>query len=201
VAADAGRVHLAHRLIFIRHGETDWNVERRLQGQKDTPLNPHGREQAAQNGHALRAIEGVSCFDFAASPLKRSIDSMRIIRDELGLPRDAFRIDRGLIEITFGSWEGSTLAELAVDRPDDVRRRQADKWGFVPPGGESYEMLAVRVRRWLESVDRDTVAVSHGAVARVVQGLLIGHDQHEIPTLPAHQDRVFVWSGGEARWL
>lgn len=188
-------------LIFIRHGETDWNVERRLQGQKDIPLNPNGRQQAARNGRALRAIDGIKSFDFAASPLRRAADTMRIVRAELGLDPEAFRTEPELIEITFGDWEGSTLAELAVDNPGDVRRRQADKWGFVPPRGESYEMLERRVRKWLTSLTGDIVAVSHGAVARIVQGLLFQVPDIDIPSLPSPQDRVLVWRDGVGGWL
>lgn len=187
--------------ILIRHGETDWNVERRLQGQQDIPLNDNGRSQARRNGRALRSIPGIADFDFVASPLGRAVETMRLLRAELELEPDGFRTDPGLIEITFGGWEGFTLAELAVEQAENVRRRQADKWGYVPPGGENYEMLAKRVRSWLAAVDKDTVAVSHGAVARVVQGLLLQVPNAEIPQLPAPQDEVLVYRAGEARWL
>lgn len=201
MAIRSGRLAPEQNLIFIRHGETDWNVERRLQGQKDTPLNDHGREQAARNGRALRSIEGIAEYDFAASPLARAADTMRIIRRELGLAPHEFRTDEGLLEITFGAWEGSTLAELAIDRPDDVHRRQADKWNFVPPGGESYEMLDRRIRSWVAGIEHDTVAVSHGAVGRVLQGLLTGADPRDIPSLPSPQDRALIWEGGAVRWI
>lgn len=188
-------------LVFIRHGETDWNVERRFQGQQEVPLNRRGREQSARNGRALRAIEGIERFDFAASPLGRAAETMRIVRSELGLDPGGFRTEPELIEITFGDWEGSTLAELAEGDPEDVARRQGDKWGFVPPGGESYEILQRRVGDWLASVTRDTVAVSHGAVARVVQGILTGAAPQDIPSLPSPQDRVLVWRDGRAEWV
>ncbi len=188
-------------LIFVRHGETDWNVERRLQGQKDIPLNELGREQARRNGRALRQVPGVESYDFVSSPLARAVETMRIMRGEMGLPPDGFRIDPGLIEITFGAWEGFTLAELAVEQADNVRLRQADKWGYVPPGGESYAMLTERIAAWLGSIAVDTVAVSHGAVARVVQGLITDAPQSEIPSLPAPQDKVLIHRNGESRWI
>ena len=194
-------VALPATLVLIRHGETDWNVERRLQGQQDIPLNENGREQAQRNGRALSGIAGVGAFDFVASPLGRAVETMRIMRAELGLDPEGFRTDPGLIEITFGDWEGFTLAELAVDEAESVRRRQADKWGYVPPRGESYEMLARRTRDWLAGVTRDTVAVSHGAVARVVQGFLFGLPDTEVPQLPSPQDKVLVYRDGKGEWL
>lgn len=187
-------------LVFIRHGETDWNVERRLQGQRDIPLNDNGRAQAARNGRMLKSIAGIENFDFASSPLQRATETMRIIRRELGLA-DGFRTDPELIEITFGGWEGSTLEELAAVDPEAVRRRQADKWGYVPPGGESYQMIRNRVRSWLATIETDTVAVSHGAVGRVVQGIIFETADHDVPSLPAPQDRLLVWRNGAGEWL
>lgn len=188
-------------LVFIRHGETDWNVERRLQGQQDTPINDNGRAQAARNGRTLKSIAGVKGFDFASSPLQRAAETMRIVRSELGLAPGGFRTDPALIEITFGTWEGSTLEELAAVDPDAVRRRQADKWGYVPPGGESYRMIRDRVRSWLATIQTDTVAVSHGAVGRVVQGIVFGIAEHDVPSLPSPQDRMLVWRDGRGEWM
>ena len=188
-------------LVLVRHGETDWNVERRLQGQQNIPLNAKGREQARRNGEALRSIEGIGSYDFVASPLDRAVETMRIMRTALGLDPEGFRSDPGLIEITFGAWEGFTLEELSVDQADNVRRRQADKWGYVPPGGESYEMLTERMTEWLRGVAADTVAVSHGAVARVLQGLLFGTPHPEVPVLPSPQDTVLVYREGKAKWI
>ncbi|MCW5716020.1 MAG: histidine phosphatase family protein [Bauldia sp.] len=188
-------------LVFIRHGETDWNVEARLQGQQDIPLNETGRAQARRNGMVLsRDLPDVSGFDFVASPLGRAHETMVILRGAMGLEPRAFRTDPALLEITFGVWEGLTLAEIDADGSVEARRRQADKWGYVPPRGESYAMLAERVVRWLGTIGRDTVAVSHGAVGRVVQGLLLGFRPEEIPNLPIPQDRMFIYRDGAHEW-
>lgn len=188
-------------LVLVRHGETDWNVERRLQGQQNIPLNARGRDQARRNGQALRTIQDIETFDFVASPLDRAAETMRIMRKQLGLDPDEFRSDAGLIEITFGAWEGFTLEELSVEQADSVRKRQADKWGYVPPGGESYEMLTERMAAWLQRITVDTVAVSHGAVARVIQGLLFRTPHTEVPVLPSPQDTAMVYREGAARWI
>lgn len=185
-------------LIFIRHGETDWNVEARLQGQQNIPLNERGRAQAHRHGKVLNdEVPDIQHFDFVASPLDRAGETMRIMRAAMGLDPEGFRIEPDLIEITFGEWEGFTLAELATVGSTE---READKWSYVPPGGESYAMLAARVRRWLAALDRDTVAVSHGAVGRVVQGILFGASEHEVPNLPSPQDSLLIWRDGKGTW-
>lgn len=139
-------------------------------------------------------------FDFVCSPLKRAKETMEIMRRAMGLDPLGYRIDPALVEITFGSWEGFTLDELAATGPSAVAARQADKWGYAPPGGESYSMLAKRVAAWLHTIDRDTVAVSHGAVGRCLRGLLLPIDASDVPLLPAPQDRFLLWRGGEASW-
>lgn len=189
-------------LVFVRHGETDWNVEARLQGQQDIPLNARGRAQARRNGEALtRAVPAIADFAFVASPLMRARETMEILRAAMGLDPTGYDVETELLEITFGAWEGFTLAELAAKGGDAVARRAADKWGFVPPGGESYAMLASRIDRWLGGLARDTVAVSHGAVGRVVEGRLRNVDPREVPMLEAPQDRVLIYSAGRAEWL
>ncbi|MEZ5841178.1 MAG: histidine phosphatase family protein [Hyphomicrobiales bacterium] len=194
-------------LYFIRHGETDWNAEGRLQGQRDIPLNAHGREQAARNGRALAghfAEAGLdpAGFDFVASPLSRAAMTMRIVRGEMGLDPEAFRFDPRLMEITFGDWEGVTLGELATVDKAAADARAADKWNYVPPRGESYSMLSERIGRWLDTVDRPMVAVSHGGVNRVLRGLLAGNiPTREVPILDVPQDRILVVRGDDFEWL
>lgn len=192
------KLHDPEFLIFIRHGQTDWNAEGRMQGQKDIPLNSVGEAQATGNGALLKGYleqEGIdpSSLDFVASPLGRTRATMERVRRKMGLDPTAYRHDAQLMEITFGAWEGATLEELAETDPDLVSRRRDDKWGFVPPGGESYEMLAERIGRWLVSVDRPSVVVSHGGVFRVLRGLLEGGETVKIPKYDVPQDRVFVW--------
>ncbi|HEV7284349.1 MAG TPA: histidine phosphatase family protein, partial [Kaistia sp.] len=137
-------------LIFIRHGETDWNAEGRFQGQRDIPLNAHGRNQAQRNGRALaEQMPEAAGFDFVASPLERTRQTMEIARSAMGLDPSGYRLDPILKEITFGRWEGYTAPELMQRWPDLVAERDVDKWGFQPPQGESYAMLSVRIGTWL----------------------------------------------------
>lgn len=189
-------------IVFIRHGETDWNAEGRFQGQRDIPLNAHGRSQAQRNGRVLAVqMPEAAAFDFVASPLERTRQTMEIVRGAMGLDPSAYRLDPILKEITFGRWEGYTAPELTQKWPDMVAARDVDKWGFQPPEGESYAMLSIRIAAWFAGVTRDTVVVSHGGVCRVLRGFLLGLDTGTTPNLDVPQDRIFVWDGREARWL
>src|SRR5260221_487948 len=160
-------------LYYIRHGQTDWNFERRLQGQHDIPLNALGREQAVQCGRILRdmfARDGRSPedFDYCASPLNRARVTMELMRAELGLDPEVYRTDARLMEMSFGRWEGFTYAELQVREAAALAAREHDKWGFVLPGGESYAQLELRVGVWYERLDRDSVVTAHGGVCRAL---------------------------------
>ena len=192
-----------NRLYFIRHGETDWNVEGRLQGQRDIPLNGRGRDQAAAAGRILRDLlkdADAGDLDYFASPLLRTRETMALARAALGLPPEPYQMDDRLKEIAFGRWEGQTWRAIRKREPDIAAARDADRWGYVPPDGESYAMLAQRVRPWLQSLSGDTLVVSHGGVGRVLLTLLAGLDPGDAPTAEITQGRVLVFSNGEARW-
>jgi broad specificity phosphatase PhoE len=160
-------------LYFVRHGETDFNVAQRLQGQYQTSLNIHGRQQAARCGELLDdlfARDRLRARDFAyvSSPLNRARETMEILRSTLGLDPAAYDTDDRLMEISYGAWEGLTLAEVKAREPGVLTRRDRDKWDFAPPGGESYRDVAKRVADWYASATRDTVVTAHGGVARVL---------------------------------
>lgn len=189
-------------IYYIRHGETDWNVAGRLQGRRDIPLNARGREQGTHCGHILRDLLArdrldTASFDFVSSPFQRATETMRLLRAALGLPADGFRIDPRLAEIAFGDWEGFTMAELRNRDPQRIAQREHDKWHFTPPGGESYETVAARMRDWYDSLARDTVAVSHGGTARGLMTLLGLAKPAVAPLLDVLQGEVYVFKGGE----
>ncbi len=189
-------------IVFLRHGETNWNVEGRLQGQRDISLNDNGRAQAKRNGEAIRAaVPDIADFDFVASPLERSRETMEIARLAMGLDPSAFHLDDRLREITFGDWEGFTLAELRATHPDLVAAREQDKWSFLPPGGESYEQLSERVQGWLATISRPTMAVSHGGVGRVLRRYLLDLDPQAAVTMSFPQDQAMLIKDGSTEWI
>jgi probable phosphoglycerate mutase len=95
---------------------------------------------------------------------------MELVRAGLGLDAAGYRLDARLAELSFGRWEGLTFAEVKRNAADvaALATREHDKWGFRPPGGESYADLLVRVRQWHASIARDTIVVAHGGVGRTL---------------------------------
>lgn len=198
----AGSPVPAPRLFFIRHGETDWNAEGRLQGQHDIPINARGREQAAQTGRRLLNLRpDVARLPWVVSPLHRTRETAEIARTTIGLSRDGYAIEERLKEISFGRLEGMTWKEVRQSDPDLARSREADKWRFMAPEGESYASLTERVAPWAQSVETDTVVVSHGGVARALMRLLCDVPVEKASMADIWQGRVLVFEAGRYSWV
>jgi broad specificity phosphatase PhoE len=165
------------RLYYVRHGLTDWNAAGRLQGHIDIPLNQTGRAEATYCGEILGdlfACEGRAAadFDYVSSPLSRARETMEIMRAALGIAPTGYGIEPRLTEISFGEWEGLTYAEVMQRDPEIVARRESDKWEFLPPGGENYRQVALRVGAWYATLERDTVVCAHGGTGRALVAVL-----------------------------
>ncbi len=190
------------KLYFVRHGETDWNAAYRLQGQRDIPINAKGRKQAARNGESLlEALDDPSRFDYIASPMSRTRETMNIVRRGLGLPAEGYRTDDRLKEVSYGDWEGFTFEELSETEADRVAERKADKFNFKAPRGESYRMLLARVESFLPYVENDSVIVCHGGIIRVLRHMLEGMDPEEAVRFVVPQDEIYFWDGQSAHWI
>lgn len=158
------------RLVLVRHGETDWNVERRVQGHSDTPLNDNGREQARK----LSATLGLETFELViSSDLDRAKETAR-----LSLPLGTSISETAdLRELNFGDWEGLTGPEIEVDAPGGLGRT----WRGLgeAPSGESLTTFAERIDRVVqrlraELLEGSALVVAHGGTLRVFICLAMG---------------------------
>jgi len=188
-------------LYYVRHGETDWNHAGRLQGWHDPALNPVGRRQAAACADILRDLierEGRSPIDYpyVASPLRRARQTAEILRTALGLVPGEYRVDPRLREIGFGEWEGLTFRDVRARAPQALAERERNKWAFVPPGGESYAQVAVRMREWYEALDGNTVVIAHGGTARALIAVLGIAPPAEAPSVDIGQGVVYRFANG-----
>ena len=188
-------------IYYIRHGETEWNAEGKLQGGQDIPLNDLGRVQAAYAGDILGGLfarDGRSeqSLGFVASPLGRARSTMELVRGALKLPVAGYALDDRLREIGYGDWEGSTLAQMQASDPAVFAARQADKWTVSPPGGESYAEVQARMRDWYDQLTADTVAVAHGGTARALMVALGIETTDSAADLTIEQGAVYVFGEG-----
>jgi probable phosphoglycerate mutase len=183
-------------LYFSRHGETEANREHRFSGKRDTPLTDKGREQARAIGEILKREVGTKpSLAFISSPFQRARTTMEIIRQTLGLPKDGFATDRRIEEIDLGDWDQLTDDEARALNPALFDARHADKWHVNVPGGENYAQVAARATDWAQSLTADTFAVSHGALTRVLRGLILGLDWQGMSCMDEPQGVVFRVEG------
>jgi broad specificity phosphatase PhoE len=188
-------------LYYVRHGETDLNTQGRLQGRRDTVLNAHGRQQAAECGAVLKDLfvrdqRRPQDFEYISSPLKRARQTMEVLRATLGLDPLGYETDDRLMEIAYGEWEGLTLPEIEKRSAGILAQRERDKWDFAPPGGESYRQLAGRVGSWYASLARDTVVAAHGGGVRALMALLKILPDDQATHAQIEQGVVYVFAGG-----
>lgn len=186
-------------LYLMRHGQTVWNTQRRLQGRMDSPLTAVGVAQAQAFGRGLAMLlPDPASARVMASPLGRAWQTAVLAVDGMGGDPAAIEFDDRLMEHAFGQWEGLLWEEVKRDHPVALAARMADKWNAPAPDGESYRDVADRVRLWLADLDPDgvTIAVCHGVTARVIRGLYAGFSQDDTMALPEPQDRIFALMDG-----
>ena len=165
----------ATRIIAVRHGETAWNVDARIQGHLDVPLNGTGQWQSRQLAHAL-AHEPIAAI--YASDLQRAHATAQAVADATGAPLVA---DPGLRERSFGALQGRTFAQIEAELPEQALRWRKRDPDFAPEGGESLTVLRERIhtttqRLAAQHVDGLVLLVAHGGVLDVLYRLATGQE-------------------------
>lgn len=151
------------RIIAMRHGETAWNVDTRLQGQLDVPLNDHGREQARRAAHALAHDAPDAIY---SSDLSRALETAQAAATVLG---HSITTDTGLRERCFGIWEGHTYAEVEQRWPEESEQWRLRNPAFGPDQGETLQGFSDRVvatvtRLAARHPGQTVLLVAHGGV-------------------------------------
>lgn len=187
---------LAAPLYVLRHGETAWNLERRMQGSLDSELTERGRAQAVAMGRTLarELAREQRPTVFLRSPLGRTRETSLIVGREIGLDPGAWRDDPRLAELGYGSWEGSTWTEIEAHTPNALADWRADPETYCPPGGETHAALRLRAAAMLADIVASkvrTVIVGHGVSGAVLRGLNLGLDARAMFVLEKPQDAFF----------
>ncbi len=192
-------------VVLIRHGETDWNVEGRYQGQADPPLNARGEAQAKALAERL-AADGVRPAVVYASPLRRAWRTAEVVAHRLRVP---LRPEPRLREIHLGAWQGVLASEIARRWPGLFHRWQTQPWQVRPPGGET---LAEVQQRVLAAVDEILTRHAGQTVALVAHRLpllfikmryqdLDPQAVHRVPVPNADYETLAVYPDGRAETL
>ena len=182
-------------ILLTRHGETEFNVQRRAQGLADSPLTPLGLRQV----HAMAGLladlvaRETGSWRIVSSPLGRAVATARIFGERLGLP---FELDDRLREHSMGEFDGLHADEFVPRFRTDVPLHERS---FHTPGGESYEALAARIGELLAGIAPDdrVILVGHGASGRILRGLYGGLAKAEMLALEIPQDAVFRLQNGQ----
>ena len=154
------------KLLVIRHGKTDWNLNNKIQGRTDIALSQLGREELV----GRRVPDEFSGFDWVASPLKRTQETAEL------LGASDLKLEPALIEMSWGEWEGETLKALHEKYGAEFRYNEARGLQMTPPGGESPADVVERLQPWLKSLASDTIAVTHKGVIRAIKSLAYNWD-------------------------
>ena len=185
-------------IIFIRHGETDWNKRGLIQGSIDTDLNETGRAQAAHLARLMLAkAEMLEGFQIICSPQRRAQQTAEAILKALG--RDLDATDHRVKELGFGIWEGKPFWELKASPVYPAHPE--DRFFWRPELGESYEDGVARVNDWRATLTRPTVVISHGAVGRCLMGTVAGLGAKDLVNLATPQGKYCVLKPGHMQWF
>lgn len=177
-------------IYLLRHGETIWNTLGRFQGQEDSPLTERGMEQADRVAGLLsrEIADNVQSFEMHVSPLGRTRETATRVQRVLPLTS---REDARLMEVSIGAWDGLTRFEIENEFPGMLDGSDAFDWYFRAPDGETFDAACARARSWISSLQKPTVAISHGLFGRLIRGVYSGLSKREMLELPVPQDGFY----------
>jgi len=183
-------------IYLVRHGQTVFNAEGRLQGHVDSPLTERGRAQAVRFGETLRGLTARDAgWRIISSPLGRARATAEAIRSVLGWGE--IELEPRLIELSWGDWDGRLRSDLEACYPDAFGQ---SGWQFRAPTGESYQSVHDRMADWLADLppdrERRIIAVSHGVAGRVLRAVYAGLSQADAVVQPVPQDALYRLSRG-----
>lgn len=188
---------MTRTIYLLRHGQTELNAERRMQGHCDSPLTEQGVAQARAMGATLREhITAPHEWKVLASPLGRAQQTARLVCAELGIAVTNIALDPRLIEVSFGEWERRQVDLLHTQYP--ALATQAD-WHFNAPGCEPYAAVVARIEAWLADAQlpAQLIVVAHGLLGRILRGIYAGLHHEALWQQDMPQDAFFRLQHGK----
>ncbi|WP_417825096.1 histidine phosphatase family protein [Thalassospira lucentensis] len=189
-------------ILLVRHGETQWNTEGRLQGWQDAPLTLNGFRQVCAVAENIRemwvGLQKNGSVKYHTSSLGRARQTASILSDCWGIPYAAFATDDAIKERNYGQWEGMTLSEVSRSRSAEFEAHQNDPWGYLVPGGETKLELLARIDTWLHELPADQahVVVTHSGCFRLIRGLYVGAARSDMDGYREPQTTSYLLADG-----
>ena len=178
------------QIYLMRHGQTEWNLQGRMQGRLDSPLTDTGRVQASANGKLLRALGGVE--ELWVSPSGRTTETAFLINSHVKAELD---FADELMERDCGQWSGQTIEDIEASDPVAWAERLADPYWYQPPGGENLQDMLLRVHNFLDGLfDRHWQSiglVTHGVMSKVILKFFLGLGELECSRASHPNDLVY----------
>ncbi len=181
-------------ILILRHGQTEWNRDHRMQGGLDSPLTEEGRNQALRMGAMLAGLVSPDTHDLWSSPQGRALATAEPISAATGCP--VVPID-DLREIHMGDWAGLSRAEIDARWPASDPHESFIDFYARAPRGEGFDALWDRVGRVLDALDRPTILVTHGFTSRFLRTRALGYGLEDLAEVPGGQGVVFRIRNGE----
>lgn len=179
-------------IFFVRHGETEWNLEGKLQGQADSPLTEKGRFQAKQLANILQPFEIQQLY---VSPLGRALHTAQLIKQTIGCQ---LQENSDLKEISFGSCTGMRGEDIKKQYPDLWQIRKQNKWTFRWPEGESLNDVYGRAGKFISDIlspilDGKIAIVAHESTNKALIGQLLGLSIQDILQIRQPNYVIYQW--------
>ncbi|ELA8115637.1 histidine phosphatase family protein [Vibrio parahaemolyticus] len=186
---------MTRRIFVLRHGETEFNADKKLQGHCNSSLTFKGSDQARRVGTTLKQYVENRPFRVYSSTLGRALQTSQIVCEELNYSYENLNKEPRLKEFSLGEWEQRTIPSLEQEVPNLLAQND---WYLQAPNCETYESVRERLSSWLSDVthDEDIVVVSHGLTGIVLRGLLLGMDYTQVWQQDLPQDAFFIIEDG-----
>ncbi|TOB34907.1 histidine phosphatase family protein [Vibrio parahaemolyticus] len=186
---------MTRRIFVLRHGETEFNADKKLQGHCNSSLASKGSDQARRVGTTLKQYVENRPFRVYSSTLGRALQTSQIVCEELNYSYENLNKEPRLKEFSLGEWEQRTIPSLEQEIPNLLAQND---WYLQAPNCETYESVRERLSSWLSDVahDEDIVVVSHGLTGIVLRGLLLGMDYTQVWQQDLPQDAFFIIEDG-----
>ncbi|EGR0931004.1 histidine phosphatase family protein [Vibrio parahaemolyticus] len=186
---------MTRRIFVLRHGETEFNADKKLQGHCNSSLTSKGSDQARRVGTTLKQYIENRPFSVYSSTLGRALQTSQIVCEELNYSYENLNKEPRLKEFSLGEWEQRTIPSLEQEVPNLLAQND---WYLQAPNCETYESVRERLSSWLSDVkhDEDIVVVSHGLTGIVLRGLLLGMDYTQVWQQDLPQDAFFIIEDG-----